>query len=95
MRYGSLRTPHYDHSDLENISDSMHTGFQVPSNSDAEFNMRKICSIVSFCILFLGIVIVGVADYYTTNCYFKPMYTVEDAQGLSFLYSIGDLIPFE
>lgn len=102
MRYGALRDPSFRSSDLEHVGvshDMYATPFQESQqNLDTEMNENtiarqnstryKIYGVLVFFIIVGLVVTVGVIDRDKTLKYFKPLYSIEDAKGLAFLYHL-------
>ena len=101
MRYGALRDPSFRSSDLENVGvshDIYATPFQESQqNLDTEMNENTIArqnsrytvyGVLVFAIIVGVVITVGVIDRDQTVKYFKPLYSMEDAKGLAFLYHL-------
>ena len=102
MRYGALRDPSFRSSDLEHVGvshDMYATPFQESQqNLDNEMNENtiarqnsaryKIYGVLVFAMIVGLVITVGVLDHDKTLKYFKPLYSMEDAKGLAFLYHL-------
>ena len=102
MRYGALRTPNFRASDIENVEpfEDLRSNriLERKSSNGSPFSILDaqklgvskaniIFGTFSFSVIATFLFVICSFDYQKAINNFKPMYTMEEAEGMAYLYS--------